>query len=184
MKHLLGSMACAMLLASTSAHAASYVYVGSWNLGDGPYWGTNPQVYSGQEAAAFLFGGQASDYAISTVSSDVADINFSTWLDGWGDGFTYADSGTPASQSYSLDTGGGGYNSNPGSYSAYSAYIGDHFGPGSGYTNYAFRVVGGAVPESATWAMLMIGFGGVAAAMRKRRAPLKATRITYSVTAI
>jgi hypothetical protein len=54
--------------------------------------------------------------------------------DGWGDSSTYG-SDAPAPQSFALDTGGGGYNSNPGFGSAYSAYVSDH---GIGLINYAF----------------------------------------------
>jgi hypothetical protein len=51
-------MAVLMLLLSESASAAPiYTYVGSWIVGEGPVWYSNPQVYSGQSAAAFLFGG-------------------------------------------------------------------------------------------------------------------------------
>ena len=151
---------------------ATPVFVGSWVLGEGPSYQTNPAVYTGQEAAALLFGGNASDYVISTVSDQVADINYSTWLDGWGDSNTYANSGNPASQSFSLDTFGGGYNSCVGNIpcgqSAYSAYINDHFnGTNRAFTNFAFRV--SDVPEPAPLALLGFGLLGLGL-MRKRKA--------------
>jgi len=159
---------------ASSAQAVSYTYVGSWTLGDGPVWTTNPPVYSGQQAAAFLFGGSASDYAISTVSNLVADINFSAWVDGWGDSFTYASSGNPASQSFSLDTGGSGYNSNPGYQSAYSAYVADHFNPAIGLqdpslVNYAFRISNTPIP--AALPLFVSALGGLGfVAWRRRQA--------------
>jgi hypothetical protein len=132
-------------------------------LGDGPVWTSNPPVYSGVETAALLFGGTASEYAISTVDSNPADINFKTWLDGWADDYTYAISGNPAPDTYSLDTGGGGYNSNPGYQSAYSAYVADHFNPAWGlqnpaFVNYAFQAT---APELATWVMMGLGFAAL-----------------------
>lgn len=169
---LLGALAasCAAFTSPMPASAAIYTYVGSWILGQGPHWTDNPQVYSGREAAAFIFGGSASNYVISTIDANVSNINFKTWLDGWGDPTTYAYSMTPGSDTFSLDTGGSGYNSNPGYKSSYSAFIRDHFdGSDTRFTNYAFAV-SGAVPEPSTWAMMLIGFAGLGyAGYRKRR---------------
>jgi hypothetical protein len=164
------------LCAAVSAQATTYTYVGSWTLGQGAPWGTNPPVYSGVQAAALLFGGTASDYVTSTVDANPADINFKTWLDGWSDPYTYALNGTPASDTYSLDTGGGGYDSNPGYQSAYSAYVHDHFdGADSAFTNYAFLVTGGGVPEPATWALMLVGAGMAGGALRTARRKAAAT---------
>ncbi|QXQ07706.1 PEPxxWA-CTERM sorting domain-containing protein [Sphingosinicellaceae bacterium] len=149
--------------AASTAQAATYTYVGSWSVSDGPNWQTNPAVYTGQEAAALLFGGTASSYAISTLGPDTSAINFQAHVDGWADS-QYLSS--TVSQSYSLDTGGSGYNSNPGTGSAYSAYVQDHGAPGEG-VNYAFRL-SGAVPEPASWALMIAGFGFVGVAMRRR----------------
>ena len=41
-------------------------------------------MLSGQEAAALLFGGVASDYVISTVDTNSLNINFMAHVDGWG----------------------------------------------------------------------------------------------------
>jgi hypothetical protein len=169
-KLLLATVSVAVIASAVPTQAATYTFVGSWSLGDGSWWATNPPVYSGVEAAAHLFGGSASDYAISTIDSNPSNINFKTWLDGWRDPYTYAYNGTPAADTYSLDTGGFGYDSNPGYQSAYSAYVQDHFSQGETvYVNYAFRISGTAVPEASTWAMMIAGFGMIGVALRRRR---------------
>jgi hypothetical protein len=163
----LGVLAVAMSAAPASA---AWVYVGSWSVGDGPNWWDNPAVYTGQEAAALLFGGTATDYAISTAGSDVSLINFRAHVDGWGDSTYLFTGGADVAQDYSLDTGGSGYNSNPGFGTAYSAYVRDHSYAGQSNTlNYAFRWENsGGVPEPATWAMMIMGFGLVGFAARRR----------------
>jgi hypothetical protein len=85
-KLLLGAVALAAFAVPATANAA-YVYVGKWAVADGPLWSGNPspQSLSGREAAALIFGGSASNYAISTLGSDVANINFKSFLDGYGD---------------------------------------------------------------------------------------------------
>ncbi len=161
-------------LLAMPASAITYSYVGSWDVGDGDLWTTNPGVFSGQEAAAFIFGGVASDYAISTVSDLVADINFKAWLDGWGDSATYGpDGGVGAAQDFKLDSGAPGYN-DPYGGPSYSAYVADHFydynkevGTGEAI-NYAFRIDRHGVPDSGSTALLAaIGFVALAAARRR-----------------
>ncbi|MEO8894957.1 MAG: PEPxxWA-CTERM sorting domain-containing protein [Rhizomicrobium sp.] len=49
---------------------------------------------------------------------------------------------------------------------AASAYIDDN-AEGAQFTNFAFLASG--VPEPATWAMLLIGFGGVGFMLRRQR---------------
>ena len=154
-----------------TASAATYTYVGSWEVDQGPTWNglppDGPLAYSGQEAAALLFGGNASNYAISTVDTIPADINFAAYYSviGYGAalfgdnysnnkylGFYYGPtSGFPpgdrsaAASSYVNDYG-----------SVYPNYA--YYAVGSVYTNYAFTA---AVPESSTWAMLLLGFAGI-----------------------
>lgn len=174
MRNLLKALAAVACIAIAGpAAAVSYVYVGSWDLGEGPSWTTNPGTYSGIETAALLFGGSPGDYAISTIDDNPANINFSTWLDGWADPNTYALNGTPAAEVFSLDLTGMGYDgcNVPGQVipcfqSAYSAYVQDHFTPGSGFTNYAFSTV--VVPLPAAGLMLLGGIGGLLAVGRRR----------------
>lgn len=160
-----------------AAQAVTYTYVGSWHVGDGTLWTDNPPVYSAQDAAALLFGGSASDYAISTAGTSVAAIDFMAHVDGWGDP-QYLTS--TVAQNYSLDTGGSGYNSNPGYQSSYSAYVLDHscFNRYSDASqscastepgiNYAFRISDSGTPEPGTWVLLVAGFGLTGTALRRR----------------
>ena len=177
MNMMMSTIAVAALSLSVgAADAVTYTYVGSWSLGtDGTVWTDNPAVFTGQEAAAYQFGGVSSDYVISTAGSDPALINNSAWVDGWADGYTYALSGTPAAQDYSFDSTGLGYNgceiaATDCYQSAYSALVLDHFygygGPNDDtFINYAFVA---AVPVPAAGWLLFAGLGGLAA-MRRRK---------------
>ena len=183
------AIAAGVLLAAqtVSASAATYTYVGSWAIAptsdqdptDALYWQNNPAVFTGQEAAAYLFGGTATDYVISTISDLVEDINFSTWLDGWGDEIAYTTGGMPAAQDYSYDSTGLGYNgcSIAGTecyQSAYSALVTDHLEDQAEYVNYAFRVTDDVevapVPLPAAGLMLVTALAGVAALKRRKSA--------------
>jgi hypothetical protein len=161
-------------MATPATHAATYTYVGSWDLSnlDGNYdnpsnpyvWTNNPQCYSGVQAAAVLFGGSASDYVISTVDSNPADINGLTFLDGWGDDQYLFN---PQSDTFSLQTGSG-YNDPGGSGTSYSALVTDHAPfDGGPFINYAFRVT--SVPEPSSVAAFALGGLVLAGVILRRR---------------
>lgn len=165
MRSLKSRLAMAVMVLGFAAGQASadLVYVGSWTVDQGPRWTDVPAIYTGQEAAALLFGGSASDYAISTVSANVADVNNMAWYSPWGgatDGYTGQPNGNNAfpvgilaSESMYRD-----YNAN-GLYDVtgeLSAYVND-WAIGVEYTNYAFRI--NVVPEPST--LLSCGLGGL-----------------------
>jgi subtilisin-like proprotein convertase family protein len=100
--------------------------IGWFRVGDGPAWSAAPPCYSAREAAALLFGGPVSQYAVST---DPNNMNLLAWVDGWGD-TTYLN--TPASDDFK----GGVLYTNRGSY---SAYVGDHLYLSPSKTNYVWR---------------------------------------------
>jgi hypothetical protein len=168
-----------VIVPMSNANATTYTYVGSWHVGDGPVWTSNPLCSSGIEVAALLFGGNASDYAISTISTDTSTINFKTYLDGWGNTQYLI---TPAAQDYKLQTGSG-YN-DPFGGPSFSAYVLDHtegqrYGDPSltgdqlndPYINYAFIVDQSAnpVPEPSTFLLLGAGLAGVGFLRRRAK---------------
>ncbi len=130
----------------TSNRALTATYVGSFNTNDGPNWTTNPAVYSGVEAAALLFGGSPSDYAISTNpnTSDPLTITHTAWASTWG-----IPNCQEVAENYSLDLGAPGYNDPGGNDTATSAYVDDNC---FGGTNYVW-LVGSVDPNSfiTTW---------------------------------
>ena len=174
MKTTLRLLSVIFAMSAFVALKATPVYVGSWSVyhPDAPSWSAfppdGPLAYTGQEAAALLFGGVASDYYISTVSNQVADINNSAWYDVIGYGLTLQ------AEDY------------------FVKYLGQYYGPTSGYTgelgvsaasafvrdnlsgfdglNYAFRISGGNnVPDTgATVSLLGAGLIALAAMRRKR----------------
>lgn len=108
-----------------------------------------------------LFGGTPSEYVISTIDSNPADVNGMTWISTWGGGAycTGFPCGGQVADNFAQSTGG--------LYATYgdtSAYVTD-WAVGSQFTNYAFL----AAPEPATWASLMLGLFGVGALLRQRR---------------
>ena len=123
----------AALLASSSLYAAT-VYVGSYHVTDGPFWTTNPPVYSALQAAELVFGpAVGGTYSISINGSDVNTISNTAWYavigigpGVFGEGFSQ-DLGTPGYD-------GGGWNSGD----DISAYVNDPFFSGGQGTNYVF----------------------------------------------
>jgi len=126
-------------------------YIGSWNVADGPNWSVNPPTYTGQDAAALLFGGSAGDYRISTAGTDIATITDTAWYNRYG--------GNPANftenaSDFSVDTLGAGYNTQSDS----SAYVGDHTGTPT--YNYAFtggQSLGGSLTHVGTGTLILSG---------------------------
>jgi len=161
-------------IAANPAQAVA-IFAGSWIVYDGPSWNGSPPngplAYTGQEAAALLFGGSSTDYRISTIDSNPLNINDSAWYD---------------------IIGYGGINQFADDYS--SKYLGMYYGPTSGFptgninapastyvkdntsgfnlTNYAFRDVP-AVPGPLPVFGAAAAFG-YSRTMKKRITKLKA----------
>lgn len=162
-----------IFLAAGSIGAAvaspTYTYVGNWQVNSGPIWSkldangnyTTP-IYSGVEAAAVIFGGAASDYVTSTVDSNVANINFNAWYDGYGQRATiFADT-------FHADPAGSGLYAIPSVnpfVPTWSAWVFDH---NFRNVNFAFKVTND-VPEPGSLALFGIAFAGLAFARRKAK---------------
>lgn len=145
---------------------ATPTFVGTFQTDDGPWWSSNPAVYSAVEAAALLFGGVASDYRISTNNSmDASTITDTGWYSiiGVGGGHQYADD-------FKRDFGPAGYGgSGWNSYHDISAYVGDN-ARGAQYTMYVWRnTVAATVAEPGTLALLGMGLLGLGVARRQKQ---------------
>src|SRR5438445_13111484 len=73
LKHLfLAVMLLLLVSVAQPAKADTLTFVGSYHVGAGPLWSIGtPQALSARQAAALLFGGVYTDYAISTNSNTV-----------------------------------------------------------------------------------------------------------------
>ena len=78
MKLATAALAAVLTIVAMPAQAALHL-VGQWQVDQGPFWATEPAAYTGQEAAALLFGGTAASYQISTVGPSVASIDHKAW---------------------------------------------------------------------------------------------------------
>lgn len=151
----------ALLALATSSASAAPVYMGSWDLYSGGSWlSFDAPILSGQDAAAYLFGGVAGDYVISTKGDDVANIDFSAWYDvyGGGAGGVHIDR-----QDYRVDSGDLGVYDTAGDT---SAMVEDN-ARGLGAINYAFRAPA-SVPEPMPVALMSLGLASMALARRRR----------------
>lgn len=171
MKRYLAMMALAAALPFASSANAALIYVGFWDVADpsAPIWSdpppTGPLAYTGQEAAALLFGGSAAEYSISTIDDSVANINNMAWYDviGFGGHIFAEDYSNKYLGQYYGPTAG--FNTLDLSNSA-SAFVRDNLTQGV-ERNYAFRDDGITVPEPSVVSMLLLGLAGFVVARRR-----------------
>jgi len=151
-----------LLLSAVSAFAESYTYVGSWQVDSGPNWDSVPSAYTGQQAAALLFGGAPADYLISIDPNSITDTN---WISTYGGDPSCNGAypcGTVVAQDFSV--GANGLYANSGDT---SAYVHD-WAIGSQYVNYAWRLDSSETPEPGSLLLLGTGMVGLAGVLRKR----------------
>jgi len=143
----------AALLASSSLYAAT-VYIGSYNVSDGPEWFNSPPVYSALQAAELVFGpAVGGTYSISINGNDVNNISHTGW---------YAQIGIGPgvfAEGFSKDLGPPGYAGDLFFWTAgddISAYVNDPFFQQGQGTNYVFFT---PIPIPAAAWLLASGLG-------------------------
>jgi hypothetical protein len=105
-----------LFVCSFSVVSAQEGPIGSFNVGDGPIWTSNPPTYSCLDACAMLFGGSAENYFCSTSAES---IDNQAYVDGWGD-TQYCDS--PVAEDFKLND----FYDCGSTSCAFSAYVEDH----------------------------------------------------------
>jgi len=175
----LASIVLAVPMFSGTAAATPLTYVGSFNVFDGPSASTAPQAMSARQAAALLFGGAYTDYAVSTLDSpDWTTVTHTAWVDGFYDSQFLV---TAASEDFYAGDNDGLYTD----FGNYSAYVCDHAEcqsegfpinagqDGLNYTNYVWRLNAATpVPEPSSPAVVLAGLAGMWLAWRMtKRAP-------------
>jgi hypothetical protein len=166
MKNLRSAGAALALASLMCGSALAQIFVGSYQVSNGPQWTTNPPVYSAQEAAALIFGGFASVYVISTNpnTTDPTTITHTGWYDGWGEPCT------EQPENFKLDVAPPGYQFPGGLDTSWSAYVSDH---GCSQTNYVWRLppAGTPIPTLGEWALVAlaaaVGLFGIVAVRRR-----------------
>lgn len=171
-------IAAALALSVSASASASWVFVGSWDVNNGPAWSNTEPVMSARQAAALIFGGSYVDYAISTAGNDSSLIDFMAYVNGYAVG---SSSGRIVAQNFIQDdgfsctddaacAGNGLYDYYDGSFPTLSgdtsAYISDWCSPGS-CVNYAF-IQRNNVPEPGSLALLGLSLAGLAALRRRK----------------
>ncbi len=174
MRQYLAGLALAVMLPFASSANAALIFVGYWDVADpnAPIWSDTPPdgplAYTGQEAAALLFGGSASEYSISTVDDIVSNINNMAWYDviGYG-GEVFAEDYSnkyldryygPTSDFNIGDSG-----------SSASAFVRDNLTQGV-ERNYAFKDDGITVPEPSVLSLCLLALSGFAMIRRRSKA--------------
>ena len=167
MKKLLACLA--LVFASNYANAA-LIYAGQWQVDQGPSWSSMPDAYSAQQAAALLFGGDADDYAISSISADASDVNYMGWYSviGLGGGHLFAEDylSTNSSQAPGMYYSGDTYRFGDITEAA-SAFVEDN-AQGSSYINYAFRIDATPTPVPAPASLTLLGLALVGFGLRRK----------------